>query len=108
MMSASDFSVLQRLYETMSERAKISVNESYTAQLLSKEASVVARKFGEESMELIIEATKGDKKALVSESADVLYHLLAVWLKCGVTPAEIMAELENRQSQSGLEEKANR
>ena len=108
MMSASDFSVLQRLYETMSERAKASVDESYTSQLLSKEASDVARKFGEESTELIIEATKGDKKTIVAESADVLYHLLAVWLKCGVTPAEVMAELERRQSQSGLEEKASR
>lgn len=107
-MSGSDFSALQELYAIMSERLGASVDDSYTAQLLARDASEVARKFGEESTELIIEATKGDKQAMVSESADVLYHLLALWLKCGITPEEIMVELRKRRSQSGLEEKANR
>ncbi len=104
----ADFSRLQALYDVMNERQKANSDESYTSQLLSKEASFVARKFGEEATELIIEAIKNDKNALVHESADVLYHLLALWLKTGIEPQDVMDELKKRQSQTGLQEKASR
>jgi phosphoribosyl-ATP pyrophosphohydrolase len=67
-----------------------------------------AKKFGEESAEAIIEAVKGDRAGLTAEAADVLYHLLVMLKSRDVALADVMAELDRRQSQSGLAEKAAR
>ena len=66
------------------------------------------KKLGEEAVETVIAAVSGDEKALVSESADLLYHWLVVLALAGVPLSDVMAELERRTAQSGIAEKASR
>ncbi|HTZ71343.1 MAG TPA: phosphoribosyl-ATP diphosphatase, partial [Acetobacteraceae bacterium] len=75
---------------------------------LSRGTAKVAQKFGEEAVECVIEAVAGDNGALVCESADVLYHLLVLWVSAGVHPSEVWSELERREGVSGIAEKASR
>lgn len=99
---------LEQLEEIVAARAKASPKDSWTAKLLEKGPDKVAQKFGEEAVEAVIEATKGDAEGLTKEAADVLFHLL-VLLRAHDVPLEaVMAELARRQSQSGLAEKAQR
>ncbi len=99
---------LETLFETIQARKEADPASSWTAQLLSKGPEKCAEKFGEEAVEAIIEAVKGDSDALTREAADVLYHLLVMLAARGVTLAEVMAELDARQSKSGIAEKAAR
>ena len=99
---------LSELEAIIAERATASPDESWTAKLLSKGPEKCAEKFGEEAIEAIIEATKGDTEKLTSEAADVLFHLLVMLRARGVSVASVMAELDRRQAQTGLQEKASR
>ena len=99
---------LARLWATIDTRRGASPDSSYTAKLLSGGPAEVARKFGEESLEAIIEAVKSDGAALTRESADVLYHLLVLWAAAGLSPDDIAAELTRREGTSGIEEKRSR
>ncbi|MBQ2260273.1 MAG: phosphoribosyl-ATP diphosphatase [Loktanella sp.] len=81
---------------------------SWTAQLLAKGPEKCAEKFGEEAIEAIIEAVKGDREKLTSEAADVLYHLLVMLTARDVPLSDVIAELARRQGTSGISEKANR
>ena len=81
---------------------------SYTKSLLDKGPSRVAKKFGEEAVELCIAAAEGELAPVVGESADVLYHLLVLLESLGVPLADVLGELERRTIQSGLQEKAAR
>ncbi len=101
-------SVLDRLAAAVDARRAADPDSSYTAQLLSKGAAHCARKFGEEAVEAIVAATKGDKQELTAESADVLYHLLVALAAAGISPGEVAAVLAAREGTSGLEEKASR
>lgn len=67
-----------------------------------------AKKLGEEAVETVIAAVKGDTNGVISESADLLYHWLVVLALADVPLADVMAELERRTAQSGLAEKASR
>lgn len=89
-------------------RALASPDESWTAKLIADGPDRCARKFGEEAVELVIAATKGERPEIVAESADVLFHLLVLLKARGVTLDEVMAELDRRSGQSGLAEKAQR
>ena len=99
---------LARLWATIEARRGASPDSSYTAKLLAAGPAGVARKFGEESLEAVIEAVKGDNDALARESADLLYHLLVLWEAAGLTPDDIAAELTHREGVSGIEEKRGR
>ncbi|MEM8536749.1 MAG: phosphoribosyl-ATP diphosphatase [Pseudomonadota bacterium] len=99
---------LEELEKIVATRALASPDESWTAKLLAKGPEKAAEKFGEECIEAVIEAVKDNKAALTREAADVLYHLLVMLHARGVTVTDVMAELEDRQAQSGLEEKAAR
>jgi phosphoribosyl-ATP pyrophosphohydrolase len=99
---------LARLWATIDARRGASPETSYTAKLLAGGPAAVARKLGEESLEAVIEAVKGDNAALARESADVLYHLLVLWAAAGLTPNDIAAELTRREGMSGIEEKRRR
>jgi phosphoribosyl-ATP pyrophosphohydrolase len=66
------------------------------------------QKFGEQAVECLIEAVEGNRDALVAESADVLYHLIVLWVDAGVRPDEVWAELKRREGISGVAEKASR
>lgn len=99
---------LARLAATIEARRGADPDSSWTARLLAKGPEKCAEKFGEEAVEAIIEAVKGDRARLVAEAADALYHLLVMCAARGVTLAEIEAELEAREARSGLAEKAAR
>jgi phosphoribosyl-ATP pyrophosphohydrolase len=99
---------IARLAETIAARVGADPDTSWTAKLLSRGPEKCAEKFGEEAVEAIIEAVKGDPARLTAEAADVIYHLLVMCAARGVTLAAIEAELARREAQSGLAEKAAR
>ena len=99
---------LDDLYATILARKDADPTSSWTAQLLAKGPEKCAEKFGEEAIEAIIEAVKGDQSALTSEAADVLYHLLVMLAARDVPLSDVLETLAKRQSQSGLAEKASR
>lgn len=99
---------LEDLAATIAARADADPESSWTAKLLSKGPEKCAAKFGEEAVEAIIEAVKGDPDRLTSEAADVIYHLLVMCQSRGVTLSDIEDALAARASQSGLLEKAGR
>ena len=99
---------LDRLAATISARKTADAETSWTANLLAKGPEKCAAKFGEEAIEAIIEAVKGDRERLASEAADVLYHLLVMLTSRDVSLADVLAELERREGVSGLAEKAAR
>ncbi len=99
---------LDRLAATIADRKGADPSASWTAKLLSKGPEKCAEKFGEEAVEAIIEAVKGDRAALTAEAADVLYHLLVMLAARDVTLADVLAELDRRDGISGLDEKASR
>ncbi len=101
-------SVLHDLAATISARKGADPETSWTAKLLSKGPEKCAEKFGEEAVEAIIEAVKGDREALASEAADVLFHLLVMLESRDVALDDVLAELARRQGTSGLSEKASR
>ncbi len=100
--------VLDRLWDVVTERRDADPARSHSARLLARGPAKVAQKFGEEAVECLIEAVSGNREALIAESADVLYHLLVVWVSAGVHPSEVWAELERREGVSGVAEKAAR
>lgn len=99
---------LNALYDTILARKSADPASSWTAQLLAKGPEKCAEKFGEEAIEAIIEAVKGDRAALTSEAADVLYHLLVMLAACDVPLDDVLGELTRRSDQSGIAEKASR
>ncbi len=101
-------SALERLAATIEARRGADASESWTARLLAAGPETCAGKFGEEAVEAIIEATKGDKERLTAEAADVLYHLLVMLAAREVSLADVLAELERREGTSGIAEKASR
>ncbi len=99
---------IDTLFATIAARKGGDAATSYTAALLKDGAARCAKKFGEEAVEAAIAGALKDKKALASESADVLYHLLVLWAAAGVKPADVYAALAAREGRSGLAEKAAR
>jgi phosphoribosyl-ATP pyrophosphohydrolase len=99
---------LADLADRVHERAKAGAGESYTRSLIDKGVAHCAKKLGEEAFETAMAAVQEDKGRLVSEAADLLYHLLVVMEARGVTLAQVEAELDKRTAQSGHAEKAAR
>jgi phosphoribosyl-ATP pyrophosphohydrolase len=99
---------LETLAGIVAERARAGGERSYTRKLLDEGPAKCAKKLGEEAVETAIAATSGDAKALVAESADLLYHLLVVLEARGVALSDVYAELEKRTAQSGIDEKESR
>ncbi|MCE2564832.1 phosphoribosyl-ATP diphosphatase [Komagataeibacter sp. FNDCF1] len=100
--------VLDRLFAVVESRRGTDPAISHSARLLARGRRKIAQKFGEEAVECLIEAVAGNRDELVSESADVLYHLIVMWVDAGVKPAEVWAELLRREGTSGVAEKAAR
>ena len=99
---------LTRLAATIEARKSANPADSWTAKLLASGPESCAAKFGEEAVEAIIEAVKGDRAQLTLEAADVLYHLLVMLAARDVPLADVLAELDRREHRSGLAEKAAR
>jgi phosphoribosyl-ATP pyrophosphohydrolase len=103
----SEFS-LADLESIVARRARSGDPESWTAKLFAGGMERAVKKLGEEAVETVIAALGTDRKAIVSESADLLYHWLVVLAIAGVPLSDVMAELERRTGQTGIREKAAR
>ncbi|MCG8491769.1 MAG: phosphoribosyl-ATP diphosphatase [Sneathiellales bacterium] len=100
--------MLDRLFETITERKNADPESSYTAKLYSKGTAKIAQKVGEEGVELALAAVQKNRDEVISESADLFYHMFVLWSDAGVDPQEIYAKLAEREGLSGLTEKASR
>ena len=99
---------LEDLVKIINSRANADPSESWTAKLLAQGPEKCAEKFGEEAVEAIIEAVKGDNNALISEAADVIFHYLVMLKSRDINFEDVMKELEKRKNKSGLREKEER
>ncbi|MBW8270630.1 phosphoribosyl-ATP diphosphatase [Caldovatus aquaticus] len=107
--SAATAAILDSLWQTVeARRVQGDVARSHSARLIARGTAKVAQKLGEEAVECVIEATQGHREGTVMESADLLYHLVVVWVNAGIRPEEVWAELARRQGISGIAEKAAR
>jgi len=107
--SGADATILDRLWQIVEQRRLAGdATSSHSARLIARGTAKVAQKFGEEAVECVIEAAIGNRAATVLESADVLYHLMVIWVDAGIRPEEVWAELARRQGISGIAEKAAR
>jgi len=100
--------VLTRLATTIESRKGDDEKKSYAAKLFKRGPEKCAEKFGEEAVEAIIAAAKGDKKNLTEEAADVLFHLFVMLSSRNVKFDDVLKELERREGKSGIVEKAER
>lgn len=101
-------SAIDRLAATIAARKQAAPDSSWTAKLLSRGPEKCAEKFGEEAVEAVIEAVRGDRVRLTAEAADAIYHLLVMCAARDVSWRDIEAELARREGSSGIEEKARR
>lgn len=99
---------LARLERTIIARRDADPATSYVAKLRARGRPKMAQKLGEEAVETVIAALNGDKAELTGEAADLLFHLIALLADCGVSLADVCAELDRRGGVSGLDEKASR
>jgi phosphoribosyl-ATP pyrophosphohydrolase len=99
---------IDRLFATIQSRKNADPASSYTAKLFARGTLQIAKKLGEEGVELALAAVAQDREHVIGESADVLYHLLVLWAACGITPEEAYKALDARTNRSGIEEKNSR
>lgn len=104
-MSEPSKNILDDLYEVIASRRGGDPEKSYTAKLFSRGRGKIAQKVGEEAVETTIAALTESKERLVSESADLLYHLLVMWADRDVQPAQVWAELDHRRGTTGVDQK---
>ncbi|MEX1037003.1 MAG: phosphoribosyl-ATP diphosphatase [Sneathiella sp.] len=107
-MTDAKLTGLDKLFATVAARKGADPKSSYTASLYSKGSAKIAQKVGEEAVELAIAAALEERDEIISESADLLYHLSVLWANAGIDPADIYDKLLQREGQSGLSEKAAR
>ena len=100
--------ILTRLAQTIESRKDEGDKKSYAAKLFKRGPEKCAEKFGEEAIEAIIDAVKGDDKALISEAADVIFHYLVMLKSRDINLDDVMKELKSRTNKSGLREKEDR
>jgi phosphoribosyl-ATP pyrophosphohydrolase len=99
---------LERLWLVIESRRGADPDTSYTARLFARGTAKIAQKLGEEAVEAVIEGVRGDRIALIGESADLLYHLLVLWAAVGVSPTDVADELARREGVSGIADKKGR
>jgi len=100
--------ILDQLFGVLKSRRSADPATSYTAKLFSRGRGKIAQKLGEEAVETVVAALSETPDRVVSESADLLYHLLVLWADSGIEPYQVWRELEGRIGQSGIEEKKSR
>ena len=83
-------------------------DKSYVARLFAKGADAILKKIGEEATEVVMAGKDGDPQKVVAEVADLWFHSMIALAQLGLTPADVLAELERREGLSGLEEFAAR
>lgn len=108
-IAGANAAILDTLWQVIDERRQSGDTMiSHSARLLARGTAKVAQKLGEEAVECVIEAATGNRDATVLESADLLYHLMVVWVDAGIRPQEVWGELVRRQGISGIAEKTSR
>ena len=105
-MSTHD--ILHRLSETLASRRHADPETSYTAKLFANGPDSILKKIGEEATETVMAAKDGARERIVAETADLWFHSLVALAHFGLTPSQVLAELERREALSGLEEFARR
>ena len=95
---------LEKLFYDLLKKKNIDKEISYTSTLLTNK-NVLAKKIGEETIEVILEYLDNNKDKIIQESADLLYHLIVMWISSNVNPSEVWEELQKRKGISGFEEK---
>ena len=103
-----DGRLLEQLFGVIESRRGADAWTSYTARLFAKGRAKIAKKTGEEAVEVVVAALAEGRQELAAESADLLYHLLVLWASAGIKPRDVWAQLAKREGVSGLTEKAAR
>ena len=96
---------IERLYQAVLAARHLDPATSRTARLFQRGPSKMAKKLAEEAIEVVIDAVNGDARAVVRESADLLYNLTVLWASAGVRPEDVWAEMERREHLLGIAEK---
>lgn len=102
----SDTDIFDRLYAVIESRRGADPGISRTARYFHLGREKIAQKVGEEAVETVIEAVRGDRERLVEESADLLYHLLVLWADAGVAPDDVRAALARREGEPDASERS--
>jgi len=100
--------VLARLAAVIAARRGADPTTSYVARLLAKGEDAVLKKIGEEATEVVMACKDGRPERIVAEVADLWFHSMLALARHGLTPADVLAELERREGISGLDEAAAR
>ncbi len=103
MKDTGKYAILDRLHAVIVGRKGADPDKSHVARLFAKGRAKVAQKVGEEAVETVIAAMEDKHGEVVSESADLLFHLLVLWEECGIEPEDVMAELVRREGISGFD-----
>jgi phosphoribosyl-ATP pyrophosphohydrolase len=96
---------VERLYGAVLAARHTDPAQSRTARLLRAGRSKIAKKLGEEAVEVVIDAMHGNREAVVRESADLIYNLAVLWVSLGVTPKDVWKEMDRREGLLGIAEK---
>jgi phosphoribosyl-ATP pyrophosphohydrolase len=96
---------LERLYVAVLAAKTTDPPASRTARLLHAGRAKMAKKLAEEAVEVLLDAIRDDRDAVIRESADLLYHLVVLWIACGVLPNDVWNEMERRERLLGMAEK---
>ena len=105
-MNSND--TLARLAAVIASRRGGDPDKSYVARLFAKGPDAILKKVGEEATEVVMAAKDGARARLTAEVADLWFHSMIALAQYGLAPADVLAELERREGQSGLEEFALR
>ena len=104
----TDLTILRRLAQTIEERKRADANSSYVAKLLHGGQDKILKKIAEESAETLMASKDGNTNQVIYETADLWFHCLILLAYHGLTPDDVLNELERREGVSGIEEKASR
>lgn len=99
---------LDTLEAVIRERRLGDSGSSYVAKLTARGRAKIAQKLGEEAVETVIAAIEDDKAGIVSEAADLVFHLAVLLADAGLSLDDVRAELARREGVSGIAEKAAR
>ena len=96
---------LDRLFAAVLEARDRSPSESRTSKLFRDGVQKMAKKLVEEAIEVGLDAVQMNREQVILESADVLYHLAVIWAECGISPADVLGEIDRRERVYGIAEK---
>lgn len=97
--------ILNRLEQVISARKDADAETSYVAKLFQKGRKKIAQKIGEEGVETALAGVLDDRAEVITESADLIFHMMVLWAHMGISSEEIYAELARREGLSGIDEK---